>query len=138
MKHNLIPLANQLEFWLKKLNAIEPPPPEIIGYNFGLFELENGYSIYLIGAKKYSKYDDDWACNEDYSPKERYLKIPIEYDFEDYNDALITIKRTIEAVLSDGTMDETFIKKAEYITIGFDDSDLLEVEIGPQQITTIK
>ena len=136
MKHHLIPLANLLEAWLKRLDSTEPPPPEITGYNFGLSEVENGYSIYLSGSKTYLKWNNNWIFHTDYSPKDRHLPIPADYDFDDRADVRRTVKRTLEGILFDGSMEGTFIRKAKHITTGFDHQPLVQIEIENNRNTT--
>lgn len=47
----------------------------IIAINFGLFETSKGYNVYAIGSKEYDVEDDEWACNEDYVPNNKYCQL---------------------------------------------------------------
>ena len=54
----------------------ETLPNDIIALNFNLWEAveENGQSCYtleLTGSKQYDVENDDWACEEDFDPRER-------------------------------------------------------------------
>ena len=66
----------KFNYWIDNVNLTENPPSDIIAYWFGLLETTVGYEIYLIGSKQYDKNDDDWACFNDFEPKEKYLEIP--------------------------------------------------------------
>jgi hypothetical protein len=47
-----------LQAWLIHLCDTEHPDTSIIAYHFGLFETENGYTIYLIGSKEFDNDDE--------------------------------------------------------------------------------
>lgn len=62
--------------WLLFIAEYETLPNDIIALNFNLWEAveENGQSCYtleLTGSKQYDAENDDWACEEDFDPRER-------------------------------------------------------------------
>jgi hypothetical protein len=72
-------LKEEIIHWLRIIETHEGvPPADVIAFNFGLFESDQGYRMYLVGSLEYSEDDDDWACIE--LPKEeyRYLRLPDE------------------------------------------------------------
>jgi hypothetical protein len=82
----------KLTKWLEGLLATEPPPKEINGMWFGLFNpyLDDGKPtscLYLAGSERFdSKGDDpDWACGPEYFPEGRYS----------HSSVLTTIYRTV-------------------------------------------
>jgi hypothetical protein len=64
-----------LRNWIDGITKAENPDKTIVAYYFGLFETHDGYTIYLVGSKEYDSEDDDWACNNDFSPSEKYLPL---------------------------------------------------------------
>ena len=56
-------MKKQIEDWLLELSHNEVIPENIVALNFGIFESENGYCVYLIGSESYDADDDDWACD---------------------------------------------------------------------------
>ena len=61
--------------WISKIIKNESPDSSIIAINFGIFESENGYQLYLAGFKVYDKDNDDWASGlGDFSPKDKYFQ----------------------------------------------------------------
>jgi len=48
-----------LENWLLNICDTESPDKSIIGFNFGLFESEDGFTIYLTGSKEFDEDDPD-------------------------------------------------------------------------------
>lgn len=68
-----------LAFWLETLLATEPPPRNVTGFWFGLFNpiLEHGEPtscLYLAGSKLFDpeRQVPDWACSPFYWPAGRY------------------------------------------------------------------
>lgn len=66
-------MENRIYKWLEVIDRNEIVPNEITALNIGFFETPDGYSLYLIGAAGYDADNDDWACDEDYEPAEKYL-----------------------------------------------------------------
>ena len=52
-------MKKQIEDWLLELSHNEVIPENIVALNFGIFESENGYCVYLIGSESYDVDDDD-------------------------------------------------------------------------------
>ena len=74
-------LEEKIEYWLDQMNVeTSCLPADIVAFNFGLFETENGYGIYLIGSKSYDEQDDDWACDIDFEPEDKYGSSDISSD----------------------------------------------------------
>ncbi len=89
---------NQEEFekllteWLYELLEKEKPKTSIKAFNFGLFETRGGYSLYLIGARRYDPNNDDWACNQDFVPNNKYFKISTRFsDGKKWDEVLSTL-----------------------------------------------
>ena len=61
--------------WLDKITRTENPNSDIIAYYFGIMETANGYEIYLVGSKEFDEDDGGWACNTDFMPTDKYLKL---------------------------------------------------------------
>jgi len=114
-------IYSALEKWVKGMN--EEPASDVIAFNFGLFESEEGYMSYLIGAKEYDPEDDDWACDESYTPANRYFLIPDSKgaSWEDVQNVMTEVLKKF--VDSDG-FNNTVLSDSIVITIGFDDGEL--------------
>jgi hypothetical protein len=114
--------------WIKEIDSTNPDTENVKAYNFGLFESEKGYSVYLTGSNQYDEDDDDWACNEDFVPNQKYFELP-DYFIEGKNwdkiqrDFAEVIRKFIES----DSFRNSFLAKAEAITVGFDDGDLERV-----------
>jgi hypothetical protein len=119
----------QFNDWMTRLTKTEKPSTDIIAFNFGLFETENGYTIYVIGAKTFDEEDADWASEVDFEPKDKYLEInPDETKGLEWNEVLEKAKVTIEQFVTSDKFENSFMRSAKAITTGFDDGDLLRIK----------
>jgi len=59
--------------WIEEINMKESSVNGILAFWFGLFETENGYTMYLTGSNEFDEEDDDWACSIDFEPKDKYF-----------------------------------------------------------------
>jgi hypothetical protein len=125
------PISNfmTLQEWLFKMCDTETPDKSIIAYNFGLFETENGYTIYLIGSKEYDKDDQDWATNNDFEPSLKYYPLPTsQYKNLEWEKVLERIKYQLKDFTKTEKFKNSFFAKAKAITTGFDDGDLIKIK----------
>jgi hypothetical protein len=119
----------QFDNWITRLAKMETPTNDILAFNFGLFETENGYTIYVIGAKTFDEEDSDWATEADFEPKDRYLEInPSETEGLEWTQVLEKVKLTVEDFVSSDKFENSFLRHAKFITTGFDDGDLLRIK----------
>jgi hypothetical protein len=122
-------IETEFNSWIRKINVAEKPKSEIIAYNFGLLERENGFAMYIIGSMEYDAEDDDWACNTDFEPKNKYLDLPMEYaEGKGWEDILIASTELIKNYLKSNDFQTSIFKNAKAITTGFDDGDLVRIK----------
>jgi len=119
-----------LQDWIFKICDTEKPDKSIIAYNFGIFESETGYTIYLTGSKEYNKDDDDWAVNDDFVPVIREYPLPIEYKKLKWQQVQEKILSSIRATAKTEKFRHSFFAKAKAITTGFDDGDLVRIQVN--------
>lgn len=120
----------QFNHWMTRMNEREHPSPDIVAFNFGLFETIEGFTIYLIGAKKYDPENDDWATEPDFEPdpENEYLEInPGETEHLQPDDVLQKATDVVKRYLASSVFDRSFLKHAQVITIGFDDGSLSRI-----------
>lgn len=114
-----------LNEWLFRICETEKPDKSVIAFNFGLFETENGYTIYLIGSKEYDKDNPDWATNSDFEPSLKYYPLPpSEYRNLKFEEVLDKIKSKLKDFTKTEKFKNSFFAKAKAITVGFDEGDL--------------
>jgi hypothetical protein len=119
----------QFNQWMIRMNEKEHPEKDIIAFNFGLFETIEGFTIYLIGAKKFDEQDQDWATEPDFEPKDEYLEInPDETSELQPDDVLKMAVDVITNYVNSESFPHSFLRHAEAITTGFDDGDLVRIK----------
>lgn len=106
--------------WIKKIDEEKSIGKEIKALYFGIGEID--YSLRLTGAIEYDKEDEDWACNEDYIPKNEECR-EIEYpEGIDPEKVLRIIKKALKEIISEFKEIELF--KGRHVAVGFDDGEL--------------
>ncbi|MGF1925995.1 MAG: hypothetical protein ACQUHE_17605 [Bacteroidia bacterium] len=70
-----------LEEWLTYIYRNERPSKTIDTYNFGLFEGQDNYTLYLTGTNTYETSKDHSQIRIEFSPDELYFSLP-ETDFK--------------------------------------------------------
>lgn len=50
-------MEEEIRHWIQQINDETILPSDIVAFNFGLFESEEGYCIYLTGSKFYDESD---------------------------------------------------------------------------------
>ncbi len=108
--------------WLDHIIQNESPDSNIIAYYFGIFETENGFETYVIGSKEFDENDDDWACNVDFEPINKYLELG--QINTDWQQILAQNKEYIKAYMQSENFKGSFLDKSKVIATGFDGGDL--------------
>lgn len=116
-----------IQSWINRIDSNESIPKQIKAFNFGLFEAEEEFKAYLIGAKNYDKDGDDWACIEDFVPKEKYLGLTELSKKWTWLELQEIVKTGIEEFIERQLSPKTFVHTAEFLTTGFDDGELHQI-----------
>ncbi|HEV2800713.1 MAG TPA: hypothetical protein VGW12_09460 [Pyrinomonadaceae bacterium] len=114
--------------WLERVGKSRPKPRGIAAYNFGIFESESGYIVYLVGSGEYDPEDDDWACNEDYVPREKYFELPRSFTGrKQWPGVQREVARLVKQFINSPEFKRSLLARASAITVGFDDGELQRV-----------
>ena len=118
-----------LQEWFFKLCDEEKPGKDIIAYNFGLFDTDNCYAIYLIDSNEHEKEDQVSATKNDYEwPIEYYPLSKREYKDLKWDQVLDKIKSQLKEFINTEKFKNSSLAKAKAITIRFDDGDLVRMK----------
>lgn len=117
-------MENKIIEWVKGMEATEQIPEEIEALNFGIYETEDGFCLYLTGSENYDAEDDDWACDQDYETDSDNLAIT-NADGMEWEQFLDKVAGILKSYFSQISASSPFIGKI--ITTGFDDGDLVRV-----------
>ena len=88
------------------------------------------FGIELIGAERFDLEDEDWACDEVWSPSQRQLSIPIEYSGDNWEECLERMKILTTSYLDSQSVDAEKLKSRKGVGIGFVDGNL-EILLHP-------
>ncbi|MEM9673999.1 MAG: hypothetical protein AAF992_15515 [Bacteroidota bacterium] len=122
-------MEDQIDKWISRIQQSKRlPDSQIKAFNFGIIETEGGYSVYLIGSREYHELDDDWACKEDYVPKEKYLYLSKEYDNLEWQEVEKVMVRALSNYLKSEKVANSFLSPATAITTGFDGKELIRIK----------
>ena len=120
-------MNNEIKEWLKDINNTTLPN-DVIALNFGLFETEDGYGLYMIGATEYNEDDEDWAC-EPVVYKSSYLILEApELKTMNWEGVLDTMVKILTEALSVYLSDKQSPFYGKIITTGFDDGELVRIK----------
>lgn len=123
-----VSLKRDITTWLTRVAAAESPHPEVVAFNIGLFRTKEGFSAYLCGSARYEEESGDWACEEAWSPSERYFPIPLgRYGIADWQSLQSAVEAAVRAALGSQPVKRSFLGSAVAVTVGFDDGDLVRV-----------
>lgn len=124
MKKNQIDsLKNVVKNWLIDIDKTEVLPSDIIALSFNLYM---PYGLELVGSKSYDKEDDDWACEEDFKPKQRKcpdFEVPYSLEWEEVLKIVVGILKELVIELS-----STNLFSVKHIAAGFVDGDLIVIK----------
>lgn len=121
MKQDLINWLNNIQ----KIDGIQPK--EVIAFNFGLYESENGFKMYLVGSFEYDENDDDWACVAMPTKSHRYFDLPKELHSKGWDEILTICAELLTELEKEGNLKIDLLKNAIAITTGFDDGELIKI-----------
>ena len=98
---------------------------EIKAINFNLYEdTDNKWSVELVGTFSFDRDNDDWACDVDYEPVDKYLNIEgVDVDPDKFLNEVITILLDIISL----EKVSAWLLHTKYITVGFDDGVLEKI-----------
>jgi hypothetical protein len=114
--------------WINRIISNENPDESIIAYNFGLFESDKGYTLYLIGSAEYDAEDQDWACSNDFEPADKYLLLPPGFQNTSWENVQEKVIELLNNFMESETGLASFFARAQAITTGFDDGDLVLIK----------
>jgi len=117
-------MKEKIRTWLDQIENDAIVPENVIAFNFGLYETEHGYCIYLVGAHDYDENNDGWAEDAKNLNRAYFIEIETTCDWKEF-------QKQVEHILSDEIKQRKrnplspFYRKV--ITTGFDDGSLTRI-----------
>jgi hypothetical protein len=113
--------------WLN-ISLSEDIPSDVEAFCFNLYQpagYDNvKYGIGLIGASRFDNSDEDWACDDLWTPKQREMLIPTEFSTNDWEVCQSKLKNLIQEYLKSTNTNVKVLRKHQAIAIGFVDGNL--------------
>jgi len=116
-------INNETEFheWLNNQLNLEIPS-DIIAFNINIYQ--SPFFIEIVGSTEFDKQDEDWACNEDWIPKERRIEVSESIYGSSWEDAQVNISNMAKSFLKSNLSNVEKIKNAAGFAVGFVDGNL--------------
>lgn len=122
---NIKPVDQRFHEWVDNINETEKIDKSIIAFNFGLFESEEGFTMYLTGSKVFDEDDDDWATDMDFEPNQKYFSFGNDFLInKDWQDILKYAESLVQSYVKSEDFKTSIFAQAIAITLGFDDGEL--------------
>jgi hypothetical protein len=117
----------QFREWLTTAMSAEIPE-NVVAFHLNLYHYNGNQDIYfgidLVGTGSFDAADEDWACDEVWTPEERILYIPVEASSTDWETCLSRMKSLVENYLNTEQSAAEKLKSGAAVGIGFVDGDL--------------
>ena len=111
---------SELETWLNKVMQMTIPD-NVVAFCFNLYEEVNkSWTLELIGASSFDTTNNDWACDEVFTTRDKPLTWN---DNKERQDVLMMIKRLLKDYLEKGKYGKV-LKERQGLAVGFVDGDL--------------
>ena len=111
---------SELETWLNKVMQMTIPD-DVVAFCFNLYEDVNRcWTLELIGASSFDTTNNDWACDEVFTTRDKPLTWN---DNKEWQDVLMMIKRLLKDYLEKGKYGNV-LKERKGLAVGFTDGDL--------------
>ncbi len=112
-------MNSEFQTWIESITE----RPSLNAINIGLFHSKDSFTAYLIGSNEYDPNNDDWACNEDFIPTNKYLVLNIA--LTEWHAVQQFVVDSVRKIINSDRL--TILNCAPNITVGFDDGDLEKV-----------
>lgn len=116
-------LKETVRKWISDIDKTEKIPANIIALSFNLYE---PYGIELVGSERYDDEDEDWACEEDFVPRQRIcpgFNISREFKWEEVLEVVTVILKELLAEMPDSQ-----VFGIKHIATGFVDGNLVTIK----------
>ncbi|GGP58611.1 hypothetical protein GCM10009347_26310 [Shewanella algicola] len=100
-------------------------PSDIIAFHFNLYEFP--FCIELIGEKRFSLSDDDWACGEEWVPDNRRIEVSSEIFASSWENGLMNIVTMVKEYLTSDFGNSYKLIEAQCVAVGFVEGDLVYI-----------
>ncbi|MDM3870150.1 hypothetical protein QSV34_02145 [Porticoccus sp. W117] len=104
----------------------EALPDHIIAFNINIYE--SPFNIELVGSSEFDPDDEDWACNEDWVPKNRSISVSNAIYGSSWEEAHNNILAMAKQYFLSSSKNTHKLKAAKAFAVGFVDGNLSYVQ----------
>ncbi|WP_347838572.1 hypothetical protein [uncultured Draconibacterium sp.] len=121
-------MRDTLTSWLNEIEKNDGiPPKEVVVFNFGIYQSDEGYVMYLVGGFEFTETNDNWAHLEMPKQDYRYLLLPAMVQDKPWQLVVEYCKNTLLEMESEGLLRKNLLKNAQFLTIGYDEGELTRI-----------
>ena len=111
---------SELETWLNVVMRMTIPD-DVVAFCFNLYEdVNKSWTLELIGASSFDTTDNDWACDEVFTTRDKPLTW---HDDKEWQDVLNVTIKMINDYIEKGKYGKA-LKERQGLAVGFVDGDL--------------
>ncbi len=114
--------------WLERINQSEEISADLSAFYFGIFETEKEFVVQLSGAKTYLPDDEDWSCEQDFVPAEKYFELDNNLPKKDWQEVLQIAVDLLNEFIKSENFSQSFLAQAKAVAVGFHGGDLIKVK----------
>ncbi|WP_297091017.1 hypothetical protein [uncultured Draconibacterium sp.] len=121
-------MRDTLTSWLNEIEKNDGiPPKEVVVFNFGIYQSDEGYVMYLVGGFEFTETNDNWAHLEMPKQDYRYLLLPAMVQDKPWQLVVEYCKNTLLEMESEGLLRKNLLKNAQFLTIAYDEGELYRI-----------
>lgn len=116
-------IKNEKDFFVWLDNQLNDEIPiQVIAFNINIYE--SPFAIEIVGSNEFDSEDEDWACNENWVPKQRKIAVSNSLFGASWENAQENLIGIAKRYLQSGAKNAHKLKSAKAFAIGFVDGNL--------------
>jgi hypothetical protein len=97
-------------------------PSQVIAFNINIYE--SPFIIEIVGSNEFDPQDEDWACNENWVPKQRKISVSDSLFGASWQNAQVNLITMAKQYLQSDSKNAHKLKSAKAFAIGFINGNL--------------
>jgi len=104
----------------------EEIPKTVVAFNINLYE--SPFNIEIVGSNEFKQNDEDWACNEDWVPKNRSVPVSARIFGSSWEEAQSNVLNMAKGFINSTSKNAAKLRVAKAFAVGFVDGNLEYVQ----------
>ncbi|MDF1763845.1 MAG: hypothetical protein P1U57_10580 [Oleibacter sp.] len=97
-------------------------PDQVVAFNINIYQ--SPFCIEIVGSNEFDRENEDWACNEDWTPQNRTAAVSNSIYGGSWSEAQDNIINMAKSYLRSGSVNAQKLIAAEAFSVGFVDGNL--------------